>query len=204
VFWIALALTQAKLGRLVPEVQQRALRAIDDPRGLARWTEPKLRRQREVALTKARTDLLAPPKPPSRVARRERSSTPLSPGDVIAYTHDSGRVVALWVTANKSDKGGTYSRVLVAAVGQPDLAPLGEIVAAEPPTFGSPGRERPLSLLLLRCQQLPEGRWEVLGNVPWPEGRRVGMGAIAVFVNPPPRAKRMLTASLDRRLDVCF
>src|SRR5437868_15010504 len=69
VFWIALALTQWKLGRLEERTKEEALRAIDSGEGLRRWDVPKDRKKRAAVLEKVRTQLLSPPPPPKRVSR---------------------------------------------------------------------------------------------------------------------------------------
>src|SRR5579863_1287880 len=57
VIWLALAVTQSKLGRLDPAVAGRALQIIDDGADVGRWAEeegPKKAAQRQAALDKAR------------------------------------------------------------------------------------------------------------------------------------------------------
>jgi hypothetical protein len=65
VFWLALAATQARLGRLVDEVRDRALAVIDSGENLRRWEEEAssadaAKRRRH--LTKLRADLVGEPK----------------------------------------------------------------------------------------------------------------------------------------------
>lgn len=66
VFWLALAATQWKLGRLLDSVRDRAIEIIDSGADLRRWEEnPKAEiKQRKTHLEKLRIQLLSPlPKP---------------------------------------------------------------------------------------------------------------------------------------------
>src|SRR5215467_13907588 len=68
VFWLALAATQWKCGRLEPEVLRQALNVIDSGADLARWDEdPTLRGKREVVLKKLRAQLISPQPPEKRI-----------------------------------------------------------------------------------------------------------------------------------------
>ena len=61
-FWCALADTQWELGRLTPEVKQKALECIDSPNAALRWkSEGDLKfRKRQEVLTKLRDKLCQP------------------------------------------------------------------------------------------------------------------------------------------------
>src|SRR6516164_2248093 len=66
VFWIALAATQSKLGRLTRQVRDKAVRSIDQGEDLPRWQECSTSEinQRKKHLAKLRLRLLGPhPKP---------------------------------------------------------------------------------------------------------------------------------------------
>src|SRR4051812_5672648 len=54
VFWIALAVTQWKLGRLDERTKQTAIGVIDSGQGLRRWDVPKDRKKRTAVLEKVR------------------------------------------------------------------------------------------------------------------------------------------------------
>lgn len=62
VFWIALAVTQQKKGRLLPEVKEQAVAMIDNGADLIRWEpEPtKVQEKRRIALEQARATLFSP------------------------------------------------------------------------------------------------------------------------------------------------
>ncbi len=84
VFWLALAATQSRVGRLTEQMRDRALAIIDEGRGLHLWEEdPALLKRREAALAKVR-DRLTGPQPARRKLRPPaRHVTDLAPGDVI-------------------------------------------------------------------------------------------------------------------------
>jgi len=87
VVWLALAVSQWRTGRLLPEVQARAIEVIDNGADLRRWesADPKTRRARAQVLAKTRDQLLSPPPETKRIPRRRRSRTPYGAGDVLRY-----------------------------------------------------------------------------------------------------------------------
>jgi hypothetical protein len=198
VFWIALALSQSRLGRLLDEVRDQAVGVIDRCGDLAQW-DGASRSKRRQALVRARAELVGVQRAPVTVRRRVRSSTPFEPGDVVVYEHDSGAKFVFWVVRNTTDKGGTYSRVEVLDLDPADLPDAIPRLGAVPGMNGDPGG-RTLGLVLLRCQRLPEGRWHVAGRVDRPSDRPP-IGGTTVFVNPGSSATRIQHMSLDRVLD---
>jgi hypothetical protein len=69
VFWIALASTQWKLGRLEERTKIEALRYIANGEDLKRWDGSKDRKKRAAILEKLREQLLSPQPPPKHVPR---------------------------------------------------------------------------------------------------------------------------------------
>jgi hypothetical protein len=109
-FWLALAVTQHRLGRLLPEVREAAFAAAVDPRELARW-EPRDRRKRQGALDKA-VQLLQRPQPAAKtLPKRIRCETALEPGQHVMYQLGSGARILLRVLSIHEDKGGRGPRV---------------------------------------------------------------------------------------------
>ncbi|GAB3318734.1 hypothetical protein GCM10027451_37940 [Geodermatophilus aquaeductus] len=99
VFWLALAATQSRHGRLTDEVRGRALEVIDSGRDLIRWQAwgPGPAEARRAVLASLRTELTGP-QPSRRTVRRPwRYVTDLRPGDVLAWTASTGFVVLLRV-----------------------------------------------------------------------------------------------------------
>ena len=99
VFWLALAATQASLGRLDDRVRERALEVIDTGRGLQLWEEAGTAGvgKRKAALAKLRDQLTSPPVARKTVRRPWRYITDLEPGDVLAFTASNGSVAVLRV-----------------------------------------------------------------------------------------------------------
>ena len=88
VFWIALAITQWKKGRLLPEVRDEALTCIDSGVDLLRWaSEPeKVIRKRKDALEKAKQTLLSPMPPAKKIPMPSwMKDDPWQLGDLISY-----------------------------------------------------------------------------------------------------------------------
>jgi len=83
---IALAVTQSKLGRLEPDVRDRALAIIDAGADLVVWERenPKLLPKRRAVLEKARAQLTGPQPARRRLSPRKRALCGLAAGDVLA------------------------------------------------------------------------------------------------------------------------
>jgi hypothetical protein len=109
VFWLALASTQWRLGRLEQRVKERALQVIDSSADLRHWERdagPIQARKREVVLQRLKQQLLTEPPPPKRVPRRYIEATEFDIGDVVSYRLRSGRLALLKVVDHHVDKGG--------------------------------------------------------------------------------------------------
>lgn len=108
VFWLALAATQWKCGRLETRVREKALEIIAGGLGLQRWTEdPKLLQKRKAVLAKLEEQLRSPPPAEKRIPKRFRDHCDWEVGEVIAYQLPSGKWALLRVIDFHSDKGGT-------------------------------------------------------------------------------------------------
>ena len=83
---IAFAVTQSKLGRLEPDVRDRALAIIDAGADLAVWERenPKLLPKRRAVLEKARAQLTGPQPARRRLRPPKRELCGLAAGDVLA------------------------------------------------------------------------------------------------------------------------
>ncbi len=108
VFWLALASTQWKLGRLLDWVRDRAIQVIDAGADLEQWAadNPKDLPKRKAVLEKLRAELLSPQPAPKKVAKRYRDTTPFEVGDVISYRTRAGKFVLFRVIGHHEDKGG--------------------------------------------------------------------------------------------------
>jgi hypothetical protein len=95
---IAFAVTQSKVGRLEPDVRDRALASIDAGADLAVWERenPKLRPKRRLVLEKARAQLTGPQPARRRLRPPKRELSGLAAGDVLSLALP-GRVALLRV-----------------------------------------------------------------------------------------------------------
>lgn len=108
VFWLALAATQWRAGRLEERVKSEALRIISDGSDLRRWgSGPSPRKKRQAALAKLRSKLESAQPAPRRIPKRFVNSCEWEVGEVIALRLLSGRLVLFRVIAIHSDYGGT-------------------------------------------------------------------------------------------------
>ena len=73
VFWLSLALTQWKLGRLLDEVKDIALKIIDEGTDIERWVEDVIdMKKREKVLKNLKEQLLSP-QPPKKIFKKRNS-----------------------------------------------------------------------------------------------------------------------------------
>jgi len=85
-FWFALADTQWKYGRLLPEVKEQALKHIESGQNLKRWEEnPSLYKKREKVLEDLKRKLNSPQPPEKKVSKITISKPIWDTGDVLLY-----------------------------------------------------------------------------------------------------------------------
>lgn len=109
VFWIALASSQWKLGRLDERTKNEALRLIGSGDDLKRRGDPKYRKKRAAVLEKLRERLVSPQPAPKRVPRTVKGANDWSVGEVVGLRLESGRWTLLRVIGHHEDKGGRYA-----------------------------------------------------------------------------------------------
>jgi hypothetical protein len=120
-FWLGLALTQWKCGRLLERVKERALHIIDTGADLKRWSGDAKRR---VVLEKTRAQLLSPQPRPTRIRKRYQENNDWEVSELISYQTPHGKYAVL--------------RVLGHATGSTGKHPIVELVdryAAVPPSL---------------------------------------------------------------------
>ena len=111
-FWLALAVSQHKVGHIDPEARACAIGVIDDPNELARW-EPGDRRKRSVVLQRAKNSLLTEPPSPKRLRKRARVDTALEAGQHVRYPIGADRPDIVFRVLNiHQDRGGRYPVVV--------------------------------------------------------------------------------------------
>jgi hypothetical protein len=115
VFWLALAATQFKLGRLTANVRKKAIRIIDSGEDLARWSENTKAeiKQRGKHLAKLKQQLESDPPKPKKVRRPKKVTTGFKKGDVFVYKLTSRTRVRICVWKIWGDLGGSYADIRI-------------------------------------------------------------------------------------------
>src|SRR5688572_2139029 len=109
VFWLALAATQWKTGRLLENVKQKATAIIDNGSDLNRWKlegDSKLLAKRQKELIKLKEQLLSPQPTPKKISKTYKEFTLFEVGDVFSYAHSSGKYALFRVIGHFVDNGG--------------------------------------------------------------------------------------------------
>lgn len=113
VFWLALAATQWKTGRLEDWVKEKALQIIDSGEDLEKWKDSlcqydrNILRRRQAVLLKLREQLCSPQRPPVKIKKPYIQTCSFHPGEVLAYRLLSGRyALFLVVEVERMSNGG--------------------------------------------------------------------------------------------------
>ena len=106
--WLALAVTQWKLGRLDSDTQTRVLAIIERGEALMAWSEtPGLLKQRQAVFSRVETQLRSPQRLVRAVKKRFRDTCDWEVGELISYRTCSQQLVVFRVCAHHTDRGGT-------------------------------------------------------------------------------------------------
>ena len=105
VIWIALALTQWRIGRLQDKVSKEAISIIDSEIDLKRWHGTH-RSKRKKILEETKTVLLSTQPNPKNIPKRHKQQCDWDVGEIIAYKTLSGKLVLLKLVSHHIDKGG--------------------------------------------------------------------------------------------------
>lgn len=113
VFWLALASTQWKLGRLQEEVKSKAINIIEDGTDLKRWSEEEADyKKRGKVLEKLKQQLLSKQPEAKKIAVPFIAGTRMEVGDLIKYKHQNGKFAIFRVLRIKQDhRGDRYPQV---------------------------------------------------------------------------------------------
>lgn len=143
-FWFALADTQSTLGRLHPQVKERALELIDKGGDIGRWLEvgdQKNAKKRKEVLDKLKEKLNGPQLPEKKIPRRVVFKCPWKIGDVFAYlleneaAEKNGLLGRYLIIQKIKDKnwlhGGILPMVIVRISRSKELPTLEDIEALE-------------------------------------------------------------------------
>ncbi len=86
-FWFAIASYSYELGRLLPEVKEKAISLIDDGGDLERW-EGREKAKREAVLNELKTKLLSEQPPRKEFKPLKKKVSPLTPNDIYYFRID--------------------------------------------------------------------------------------------------------------------
>lgn len=201
--WLALALAQWKVGRLLDWVRDRAIRVIDEGADLQTWEDSEGIEKRRQVLSKTRAILLSEQRAPVRIRAEPKPMSPFLPGDILRYRSSSGREVAFWAMWNDTHEGLTSPSVdtnfQLAMMGDLELPPVEEIVSGGPYVFTLEGGYRTtIQTTLWLPQQATGPGWDVIANVPFPDERRDRSHQITVVREP--RSKRRAAFWIDNKV----
>jgi hypothetical protein len=136
-FWLALADTQWRVGRLEDRVRDRALRIIADGSDLGRFDHDiKLRTRRRKILDELRDRITSPQRSPVRIRPVFRSISPVGRGDVFAYRFDDGRSAYFRAVEIGGDDRDSYPTVEVLDWEHPPTAATADKAVRRLPTRG--------------------------------------------------------------------
>lgn len=156
-FWLALADTQWKVGRLEDRVRDRALRLIATGEDLARFAhDPRLHERRAKVLAALAAQLRSPQRAPTRLRKPFRSVSPVGIGDVFWFEMPGDRRALLRCVAINGDERDNYPTVEVLdRDGVDDPRDVGSLVARKPAPYPN-GNERTDLLTLVRYPRDPD------------------------------------------------
>ena len=111
-FWLAVADTAWRLGRLEDNVRDRALELIRSGEDLTRFDhDPKLSKARRKMLDALADRLASPQRDPVRVRQPFRSVSPVRVGDIFGFALPSGRVAYFRAVGISGDERDNYPTV---------------------------------------------------------------------------------------------
>jgi hypothetical protein len=123
IFWLALAATQWRCGRLEGRVRKEAIRVVEDGSALRLWRETRLEGKRAAVLDAARKQLESPQPPPRRIAKVFRSVCDWEPGELVAYRLLSGSFIVFQIIDHHKDAGGVAPNCEIFDWQGPELPP---------------------------------------------------------------------------------
>jgi hypothetical protein len=104
-FWLGLAVTQWKCGRLLERVKEKALHIIDTGADLKRWSGDAKRR---AVLEKTRAQLLSPQPRPTPIRKRYQENNDWEAGELISYQTPHGKYAVLRVLGHATGSTGKH------------------------------------------------------------------------------------------------
>ena len=109
IFWLSLAATAWKLGRLDENLKQRAMEIIEDGSDLRRWDcDPQLKKKRARVLEKLAEQLRSKPRSPVKISKPWVAKNDWGPGEVLGLRLRSGKWTLIHVVGHHEDKSGRH------------------------------------------------------------------------------------------------
>ena len=173
-FWIGLAATQWKLGRLLPEIRDKAIEIICQGGDLHRWKNSGTNlEKRRMVLDKLKVQLESPPPPPKKLKAPYLDSTDWPIGAILAYRQPDERLCLIRVIDHHKSSGGTSPVVDIFAWKGTEIPSMATIKKLK---VIRGGRSRdyvigPIIVSAGSAKQLPKDRFTVVGiqkkPMPW-------------------------------------
>lgn len=156
-FWLALADTQWKIGRLEDRVRDRALELIASGEDLARFAHDRqLHDRRTKVLAELDAQLRSPQRAPTRLKKPFRSVSPVGVGDVFWFEMPDGRRALLRCVALSGDERDNYPTAEVLDWdGVDDPRDCVSLVARQPARYPN-GNKRTELMMLVRYPRDPD------------------------------------------------
>lgn len=156
-FWLTLANTQWKVGRLEDRVRDRALHLIATGQDLARFAhDPRLHERRAKVLAELDAELRSPQRAPTRLRKPFRSVSPVAVGDVFWFEMPDDRRALLRCVAIDGDERDNYPKAEVLDWDRAaDPGDLGPLVARKPALYPN-GTKRTELVVLVRYARDPD------------------------------------------------
>ncbi len=173
-FWIGLAATQWKLGRLLPEIRDKAIEIICQGGDLHRWKDSgtNLERRRKV-LDKLKVQLESPPPPPKKLKAPYLDSTDWPIGAILTYLQPDERLCLIRVIDHHKCSGGTSPIVDIFAWRGTEIPSMTTIKKLKV-IRGRRSRDYVIGPIIVSAgstKQLPKDRFTIVGiqkkPMPW-------------------------------------
>jgi hypothetical protein len=156
-FWLALADTQWKVGRLEDRVRDHALSLITSGEDLARFDhDRRLHERRRKVLAQLEAELRSPGRKPTRIKKPFRSLSPVGVGDVFWFAMPEGKRALLRCVAINGDERDSSPTVEVLDWDGPeDPHEIGSLGARNPAPYPN-GTRRTDLIWLVRYPRDPD------------------------------------------------
>ena len=163
-FWLALAATQWRYGRLQDDVKARALQFIEDGSDAARFSEnAKLFRERRRVLEKVKAQLTGPQRKEVRVKPRVPVICPWEAGEVITYQGEAGKSAVVHVQSIIHERDIQFSLVSILDIVPESVNAVSEGTPARRLKRWHAGRYEDCFYLLLTNREYKTGRFAKSG-----------------------------------------